>query len=105
MSATYRAYVLQNHDSRFYIGVTGDLGNTIEQANAGQCRWAQGQRSLDSRLEKRPIPPQSLFLSSRSARNYHRRRFVTQIGKNYLAFLATFPEYGNPDRGKAVGAG
>ena len=43
MSATYRVYVLQNREGRFYLGITDDVVRRIGQHNAGEARWTKGR--------------------------------------------------------------
>ncbi len=35
----YRVYVLQNPDGRFYIGLSEDIANRLDQHNAGLSKW------------------------------------------------------------------
>ena len=39
----YRVYVIQNHEGKFYIGVSDDVARRVEQHNSGQSRWTKGR--------------------------------------------------------------
>src|SRR6266567_1546549 len=43
MPATYRVYVLQNREGKFYVGLTDDVARRIEQHNSGLSRWTKGK--------------------------------------------------------------
>ncbi len=43
MPATYRVYVLENRDGRFYVGVTDDVVRRVGQHNSGQSQWTKGR--------------------------------------------------------------
>jgi putative endonuclease len=43
MSATYRVYILQNGEGRFYIGLTDDIARRLKQHNSGESRWTKGR--------------------------------------------------------------
>jgi putative endonuclease len=43
MPATYRVYVLQNREGRFYIGLSADVAHRVEQHNTGESRWTRGR--------------------------------------------------------------
>ena len=38
---SYRVYVLENRNGKFYIGVSGDVERRIQQHNTGQSRWTK----------------------------------------------------------------
>jgi predicted GIY-YIG superfamily endonuclease len=40
---TYRVYVIQNRERKFYIGLSDDLARRVEQHNTGQSRWTKGR--------------------------------------------------------------
>ena len=37
----YRVYVLENRNSKLYIGVSADVDRRIQQHNMGQSRWTK----------------------------------------------------------------
>jgi predicted GIY-YIG superfamily endonuclease len=39
----YRVYVLQNPEGRFYVGISNDAAQRVEQHNIGQSRWTKGR--------------------------------------------------------------
>jgi putative endonuclease len=41
MPATYRVYVIQNRDGKFYIGLSDDVDRRINQHNVGDSRWTR----------------------------------------------------------------
>ncbi len=43
MPATYRVYILQNCEGKFYVGLSDDVAHRIEQHNAGESRWTKGR--------------------------------------------------------------
>src|SRR6266496_6714532 len=43
MPATYRVYVLQNREGKFYVGLSDDVARRIEQHNSGLSRWTKGK--------------------------------------------------------------
>ncbi len=43
MPATYRVYVLQNREGKFYVGLSDDVARRIEQHNSGSSRWTKGK--------------------------------------------------------------
>ncbi len=43
MPATYRVYVIQNCEGKFYIGLSDDVARRIEQHNSGTSRWTKGR--------------------------------------------------------------
>ena len=43
MPATYRVYVLQNREGKFYVGLSDDVARRIEQHNSGFSRWTKGK--------------------------------------------------------------
>ena len=40
---SYRVYVIQNREGKFYIGLSDDLGRRINQHNAGGSKWTRGK--------------------------------------------------------------
>src|SRR5438876_89065 len=40
---SYRVYVIQNREGKFYIGLTDDVGRRINQHNMGGSRWTRGK--------------------------------------------------------------
>ena len=40
---TYRAYVIQNRDGKFNIGLSENVGRRIDQHNVGGSRWTLGK--------------------------------------------------------------
>jgi putative endonuclease len=40
---TYRVYVIQNRQGRFYIGLSDDVDRRIDQHNRGDSRWTRGK--------------------------------------------------------------
>jgi putative endonuclease len=43
MPAAYRVYVLQNRAGKFYIGLTDDLPQRVDQHNSGASQWTKGK--------------------------------------------------------------
>ena len=43
MAAVYRVFVLQNHERKFYIGLSDDVFRRTEQHNMGVSRWTRGK--------------------------------------------------------------
>ena len=43
MSATYQVYVLRNRDGEFYIGLSEDVRQRVEQHNLGFSKWTRGR--------------------------------------------------------------
>jgi putative endonuclease len=43
MPQTYRVYVLQNAEGRFYVGLSDDVPRRINQHNSGVSRWTRGK--------------------------------------------------------------
>src|SRR6266571_6040631 len=43
MAATYRVYILQNREARFYIGLSEDIARRIGQHNFGLSKWTRGK--------------------------------------------------------------
>ena len=41
MPATYRVYILRNREGKFYIGLTEDVAQRVEQHNSGKSRWTK----------------------------------------------------------------
>jgi putative endonuclease len=39
----YFVYVLQNHEGRFYIGLTENVGVRLSQHNSGKSRWSKNK--------------------------------------------------------------
>jgi putative endonuclease len=39
----YRVYVIQNRESKFYIGLSDDVGRRVDQYNRGESRWTRGK--------------------------------------------------------------
>src|SRR5260370_1093673 len=51
MPATYRVYVLQNREGKFYVGLSDDVARRIEQHNSGSSRWTKiGRASCRERV-------------------------------------------------------
>ncbi len=44
MPAAYRVYVIQNRESKFYIGLSDDVERRGDQHNRGESRWTRGKR-------------------------------------------------------------
>jgi len=42
-NSMYQAYVVQNSEGRFYIGISDDVENRLAQHNAGASRWTRGK--------------------------------------------------------------
>src|SRR5437762_4926136 len=42
MPATYRVYVLENRDGRFYVGVTDEVVRRVRQHNSGLSQFTKG---------------------------------------------------------------
>src|SRR5258708_36604203 len=38
---SYRVYVIQNREGKFYIGLSDDVGRRIEQHNSGASKWTK----------------------------------------------------------------
>ena len=38
---TYRVYVVQNREGKFYIGLSEDVGRRIDQHNRGDSKWTR----------------------------------------------------------------
>jgi putative endonuclease len=43
---TYRVYIIQNRDGKFYIGVSDDLHRRVAQHNASESKWTRGKGPL-----------------------------------------------------------
>ena len=43
MTATYRVYVLQNHERKFYIGLSDNVARRIDHHNFGSSKWTRGK--------------------------------------------------------------
>jgi predicted GIY-YIG superfamily endonuclease len=43
IAVTYRVYVIQNDEGKFYIGLSDDVAGRVEQHNTGQSRWTKGR--------------------------------------------------------------
>ena len=43
MPATYRVYVLQNREGRFYAGLAEDVTRRLQQHNRGESRWTKAR--------------------------------------------------------------
>jgi putative endonuclease len=43
MPASYRVYVLQNIEGRFYVGMAEDVARRLQQHNCGESRWTKGR--------------------------------------------------------------
>jgi predicted GIY-YIG superfamily endonuclease len=41
MAATYRVYILQNHEGKFYIGLTKDVARRLQQHDSRKSRWTK----------------------------------------------------------------
>jgi putative endonuclease len=39
----YRVYIIQNHEGKFYIGLSDDLARRIDQHNLGISKWTRGK--------------------------------------------------------------
>src|SRR6266542_2283712 len=78
MPATYRVYVLQNREGRFYIGLTDDVARRIEQHNAEQSRWTKGRGPWS-------IAWQSGMLSLSDARKLENRLKRQGRGKGFYS--------------------
>ena len=40
---TYRVYVIQNRDGKFYIGLSDDVDGRVQQHNVGVSKWTRGK--------------------------------------------------------------
>ena len=40
---TYRIYVIQNREGKFYIGLSDDVGRRIDQHNRGEFGWTRAK--------------------------------------------------------------
>ena len=40
---SYRVYVIQNREGKFYVGLTADVVRRIEQHNFGTSKWTRGK--------------------------------------------------------------
>jgi predicted GIY-YIG superfamily endonuclease len=40
-AVAYRVYVIQNHEGKFYIGLSDDVARRLEEHNTGQSRWTK----------------------------------------------------------------
>ena len=40
---TYRVYVIQSREGKFYIGLSDDVGRRVDQHNIGESRWTRGK--------------------------------------------------------------
>ena len=40
---TYRVYVIQNREGKFYVGLSNDVARRVEQHNTGKSRWTTGR--------------------------------------------------------------
>src|SRR5438876_89059 len=49
---SYRVYVIQNREGKFYIGLTDDVGRRINQHNMGGSRWTRGKGPWTLRSEE-----------------------------------------------------
>jgi putative endonuclease len=43
MPASYRVYVLQNIEGRFYVGMAEDVARRLQQHNCGESCWTKGR--------------------------------------------------------------
>ena len=43
MASVYRVYVLQNSAKKFYVGLSDDLQQRLEQHNLGESRWTRSR--------------------------------------------------------------
>ncbi len=78
MPATYRVYVLQNNEGRFYIGLSEDVTRRLKQHNAGESRWTKGRGPW-------AIVWQSEQLSLTSARQLENRLKRQGRGKGFYS--------------------
>jgi putative endonuclease len=74
----YRVYVIQNHEERFYIGLTDDVVRRVEQHNTGQSRWTRGRGPWE-------IARQSEELSLTDARKLENRLKRQGRGKAFCS--------------------
>jgi len=56
MPAVYRVYVLQNHEGRFYVGITECVAHRLAEHNAGDSRWTKGKGPWHLVWESEPLP-------------------------------------------------
>ena len=75
---SYRVYVIQNHEERFYIGLSDDVVRRVEQHNTGQSRWTRGRGPWE-------IAWQSEELSLTDARKLENRLKRQGRGKGFYA--------------------
>ena len=40
---SYRVYVIRNREGKFYIGLSNDTYNRVNQHNAGESKWTRGK--------------------------------------------------------------
>ncbi len=40
---SYRVYVIRNRDGKFYIGLSNDIHNRVNQHNVGESKWTRGK--------------------------------------------------------------
>ena len=40
---SYRVYIIQNRERKFYIGLSDDVVRRVEQHNTGQSHWTKGR--------------------------------------------------------------
>ena len=40
---SYRVYVIRNREGKFYIGLSNDTHNRVNQHNAGESKWTRGK--------------------------------------------------------------
>src|SRR6266542_2940094 len=76
MPATYRVYVLQNREGKFYVGLSDDVARRIEQHNSGSSRWTKGKGPWK-------LVWQSEYLSLTDARKFENRLKRQGRGKGF----------------------
>jgi putative endonuclease len=55
MPATYRVYILQNHEGRFYIGLSNDVAGRLVQHNSGFSKWTRGKGPWELIWQTKPM--------------------------------------------------
>jgi len=53
---SYRVYIIQNRERKFYIGLSDDVVRRVKQHNTGQSHWTKGRGPWEIVWQSEELP-------------------------------------------------